>query len=116
MAIQPQILIRDMPRSPALETYITKKINKLSQFCDDIMHCDVEVFQAQKHNHTGKLYQTRIAISVPNSEFAVNHHVDEDVYVSMRDSFKAARRQLQEYMEKRRGDVKTHRKPPEDLS
>jgi cold shock CspA family protein len=40
------------------------------------------------------------------------HQAHEDVYVALRDAFNAARRQLEDYVRKRRGKVKTHETVP----
>jgi ribosome-associated translation inhibitor RaiA len=55
-------------------------------------------------------------IGVPGSEIVVNRDHAEDVYVALRDAFDAAKRQLEDYARKIRGDVKTHqpkRRPEE---
>lgn len=108
MSLTPQIIFRDIPKSVSLETQIRNKISKLTLFCDEIMHCDIELSQTQKNANNGKLYQSRISISVPGKEIVVNHKLNEDAYVCIRDAFNAARRQLQDYMRKKRGQVKTH--------
>jgi ribosomal subunit interface protein len=108
MAFVPRITIRDIPHSEALEAYITKKADKLYNYCNRIMQCSVVVDQAQKHKHQGKLYNARIDITVPGSELAVNHAIDEDVYVAVRKAFDALRSQLVSFTAKQRGDVKTH--------
>ena len=55
----------------------------------------------------------RIDITVPDEELVVSrdpakHHAHEDVYVVIRDAFDAARRQLQDYNNKRQQHVKHH--------
>ena len=40
------------------------------------------------------------------------HHAHEDPYVTLRDTFNAAQRQLEDYVRKLRGKVKTHETPP----
>jgi len=40
------------------------------------------------------------------------NHAHEDIYVAIRDSFRAMTRMLEEHERKRRGDVKTHEAPP----
>jgi cold shock CspA family protein len=40
------------------------------------------------------------------------HHAHEDVYVAVRDAFKAVRRQMQDRQRLRRGDVKPHAEAP----
>jgi cold shock CspA family protein len=38
----------------------------------------------------------------------VNHEAHEDVYVAVRDAFDAAKRQLEDYGRRQRGDIKAH--------
>jgi len=61
-----------------------------------------------KHHQQGKQFNVRIDIGVPGSEIVVNRDHAEDVYVALRDAFDAAKRQLEDYARKMRGDVKTH--------
>lgn len=108
MQVPPQITIRDMEHSDALETHIRDKVNKLDEFFDRIMSCRVVVEMPHKHHHQGKQFNVRIDIGVPGSELLVNRDHAEDVYVALRDAFDAAKRQLEDYARKMRGDVKTH--------
>lgn len=103
-----QITICDLPESPALETHIRKKALKLDQFYHRINSCRIVLTIPQKHKHNGKLYCVRIDITVPGKELVVNRKLDQDVYVAIRNAFKAVERQLESYARKRRGDVKTH--------
>jgi ribosomal subunit interface protein len=116
MQIPPQITIRDIPHSDALETHIRDKVNKLDEFFDRIMSCRVVVEMPHKHHHQGKHFNVRLDIGVPGSELVVNRDHAEDVYIALRDAFDAAKRQLEDYARKIRGDVKTHqpkRRPAE---
>ena len=108
MQIPPQITIRDMEHSDALETHIRDKVNKLDEFFDRIMSCRVVVEMPHKHHHQGKHFNVRLDIGVPGSELVVNRDHAEDVYIALRDAFDAAKRQLEDYARKMRGDVKTH--------
>ena len=103
-----QITIRDIPFSPAIETHIRKKAEKLSQFYDRISSCRVVIELPQKHKHQGKEYNIRIDITVPGKELVSTRKHDEDIYVVIRDAFKAIERQLEEHSRKRHGRVKTH--------
>ena len=112
-----QITFRDIPRSDALEADIREKAAKLDQFYEKIMACRVIVEAPHGHHHKGKLYHVRIDLTVPRGELIVkrgpsDHHAHEDPYVAVRDAFKAARRQLQDYARKQRGEIKTHEPPP----
>ena len=103
-----QIVIRDMPVSPALETKIRQKAQKLSKHYDHINSCHVVIEIPQKHQRKGKLFNVRIDLTVPGNEIVVNRKMSEDVHVAIRDAFEAATRKLDSYASKRRGDVKHH--------
>jgi len=108
MQIPLQITIRDMGHSEALETHIRDKVNKLEEFFNHIMSCRVVVDVPHKHHHQGKQFNVRIDIGVPGNEIVVNRDHAEDVYVALRDAFDAAKRQLEDYARKMRGDIKAH--------
>lgn len=113
MQIPLQITLRDMPASPAVETRIREKAEKLNRHFDRIMGCRVVVEMPQRHKHQGKLHCVHIDLTVPGSEIAVNRVENEDVYVAIRDAFSAAQRQLDDYAARQRGDVKSHRNSQE---
>ncbi len=108
MQIPLQITIRDMEHSAELDAHIRAKAQKLDEFFDHITSCRVVVEMPHKHHHQGKQFNVRIDIGVPGSEIVVNHDHHEDVYVALRDAFDAAKRQLEDYARKIRGDIKTH--------
>jgi len=108
MQIPMQITIRDIEHSEVLETHIREKAKKLDEFFNHIMSCRVVVEMPHKHHHQGKQYNVRIDIGVPGNEIVVNRDHSEDVYIALRDAFDAAKRQLEDYARKVRGDIKTH--------
>ena len=103
-----QITIRDIEHSDALETHIREKAGKLEEFFDRIISCKVVVEMPHKHHNQGKHFNVRVDILVPGNEIVVNRDRSEDVYVALRDAFDAAKRQLEDYSRKIRGDVKKH--------
>lgn len=103
-----QITVKDIPISPAIETAIRKRAEKLSRFYSRISSCRVVIELPQKHKHQGKIFNVRIDITVPGKELVVTRKQDQDIYVAIRDAFDAISRQLEEHSRKRRGDVKTH--------
>lgn len=112
-----QITFRDIPRSDAVEAKIREKVAKLDEFYDQIMACHVVIEAPHGHHHQGYLFHVRIDLTVPNGEIVINrdpkeHHAHEDAYVAIRDAFDAARRKLQDFARKQRGDVKVHETPP----
>lgn len=108
MQIPMQITLRDVEHSEALETHIRDKVNKLDEFFAHIMSCRVTVEVPHKHHRQGKQFNVRIDIGVPGGEIVVNHDHSEDVYVALRDAFDAAKRRLEDYARKIRGDTKKH--------
>lgn len=108
MQRQLQILFRNMPQSDAVETHIREKVEKLESFYSNIIGTKASVEIAGKHKHQGNLFNVRLDITVPCSELVVNRDMHEDVYVALRDAFDAAKRQLEDYARRQRGDTKTH--------
>jgi len=111
-----QITFRDMDPSAAIEERIREKATKLDTVYDRIMSCRVVIQAPHRHHHKGKLYNVHIDLTVPQGELIVSrdpkdNHAHEDVYVAIRDAFRAAERQLEDYARRQRGLVKTHETP-----
>jgi ribosomal subunit interface protein len=100
-----------MPRSPALEASIREKAAGLEEFHPRITRCHVTVEESGKHQHQGRRFTVRIDVRVPGREIAVTHEHHEDVFVALRDAFDAAKRQLEDVVREKRGDVKVHAVP-----
>lgn len=112
MQIPLQITFRNMPLSEAIEAKITEKAAKLDKYFSRIMSCRVVVEESQRRQHQGKLFSVHIDITVPGKELAVTREENEDPYVAVRDAFNTASRRLEEHGRQKRGEVKTHEKPP----
>ena len=116
MAIPLQITFRHREPSLALEARIRELAGRLDRFSAHVMRCHVVVEPPAHHQRQGFLYDFRIGIALADGEIAIRHahpldHAHEDPYVALRDAFRAARRQLEDYERKRRGDVKRHSEP-----
>ncbi|MGQ0635981.1 MAG: HPF/RaiA family ribosome-associated protein [Planctomycetaceae bacterium] len=113
MAFPVQISFHGLDRSEALEADVRKHAMKLEEFSDRITSCHVVLEKPHKHHRQGNTYHVRIRVAVPRRELVVDRepeadHAHEDPYVTVRDAFKAMRRQLEDYAREIRGDVKTH--------
>lgn len=98
-----QIIFHHLAHSDAIEARIREKVKRLEKFFPRIISVRVVVEQAFKRHHQGNLYQVRIDLAVPGEEIIVDRSsrhdpAHEDVYVAIRDSFRAARRQLEDYV------------------
>jgi ribosomal subunit interface protein len=113
----PSITFRDIDSSEAVESKLRKRIDRLERYSSEIISCQVVVETPHRARKKGKIYKVSIDLTVPGDEIVVNrnpedNHSHEDVYVAIRDAFDAAERQLKEYAERRRGDVKRPNQPP----
>ena len=111
-----QITFRHMEPSPALEARIRQRAEELDQFFDRITSCRVVVESAHRRQQQGKLFEVRVALTVPGNEIVVGrepgiNHAHEDAHVAVRDAFDAARRLLEDHVRRRRGEAKTHAVP-----
>lgn len=117
MQLPLEITFHNTDPSPSMEAEIRRRAEKLEQFAADIVSCRVTVEAPHKHHRQGRLFRVGIDVRLPGTEIVVNrdpseHHAHEDVYVAIRDAFRAARRQVQDAVRRRRGDVKNHDVPP----
>ena len=112
-----QVHLLDMEPSPAVEDRIRRWSGRLSRYSDDIQNCQVWVESPHGHHRKGDLYGVRIRLTVPGEEIAVElQPSEEDVHLAIRKGFEAARRKLQDYERRRRGQVKAHPRARGDVS
>jgi cold shock CspA family protein/ribosome-associated translation inhibitor RaiA len=135
MILPVQISFRNMKPSEAVEARVREEVAKLETFYKGIMHCRVVVELPHRHHKSGDLYHVRIDMTVPGAELVVKrepslqaslrqvdtekqsksyeaHAAHKDVFVVIRDAFKEARRQLQDYARRMRGQTKAHVSQP----
>jgi ribosomal subunit interface protein len=103
-----QITQHNLSLSDVAEQRIRSQVAKLEQFCGRIISCHVTVDAPHHHKHKGECYDVKITIAVPGEELVIRHEPDEDLYVAIRDAFDAARRKLQEHVERRSGEARLH--------
>lgn len=114
MKLPLQITFRDMAPLPSLEADIRRRAAKLDQFAPDLMSCHVVVEATGNRHHQGHRYSVTIDARVHGGEiFTGDHHGHEHFEVALRGAFSAMGRRLEDYVRKRRGQVKSHPvKPP----
>jgi ribosomal subunit interface protein len=113
-----QITFKEMEPSEAVERWVRENAAKLEKFYEPIVHCQVVIEAPHRHSHHGGLYEIRIDLTVPGNEIVVSHQgprnqAHQDIYVALRDAFRAARRQLQDVRRKQRREVKRHDGAPQ---
>jgi ribosome-associated translation inhibitor RaiA len=108
-----QVTFRQMPASPSVESHIREQVQELEHFSDRITRCRVLVEAPSAHHAHGGLYRVRVELALPESRIVVGgapptapEH--EDLFVALRDVFRAARRRLEDHTRRVRGEVKSH--------
>lgn len=117
MRIPLQITFHGIDHSDAVEERVREKVGKLEQLYDRITSCRVAI-EAHHRNtsnlhHKGEPFHIRLDLTLPGTELVVKRdpkdsHVNEDIFVALRDAFQALERQLKEFVARQRGDVKAH--------
>lgn len=116
MSLPIEIIFHNMDKSEAVEARVREKSEHLEKLDERLTSCRVTIEAPHKSHRKGNIYQVRIQLDVPQGPIVVSHepgdiHAHKDVYLAIRDAFHAAERQLKEYRQKLRGDVKTHEVP-----
>lgn len=114
MDIPLEIAFHNMPSSDALEAEIRERVAKLERLYDRLTGCRVSIEALHKQHRTGNVYEVHIDMLVPGAELAVSKqpqrakekYASPDIHTSIRDAFKAAERQLKEFKQQQRGEVK----------
>lgn len=106
MKLPLQITARNFDLPDAFREDILERAEKLDEFYARIMRCRVVVETPHRHSHEGIKYNVHIDITVPGAELVVKREPSEDLNVAIRDAFDAARRKLEDFARKQRGDVK----------
>lgn len=112
-----QITFHGIDHSEAVEQRIREKVAKLEQLYDRITSCRVVIEMHHKNtsnlHHKGEPFHIRLDLTLPGAELVVKHdpkesHINEDIFVALRDAFQAMERQLKDFLARQRGDVKAH--------
>ncbi len=102
-----QITFRNMDASAAMDARVRTLVARLEKFSADVMSCHVIIEAPSGRQQQGALFRVRIDMTVPHGKIAAgeSHRLDhshEDPYVALRDAFRAARRNLEDYERRRR--------------
>lgn len=101
--------------SKRVESLIRKRTDKLERFYDRLTSCRVVIDKPAKSQKNGTPFKVRIHIGVPGQEITIDRQQETDIIAAVHSAFDAATRKLQEYARTRRGEVKTHSVPAEQI-
>jgi len=126
-----QITFRNVKPSLSIEECIRAETDKVDNLYNRVMGCRVAIEMPHRHHKNGSSYRIRIGLTVPGEEIVVKRepslrqrarqlgetgikkHLEtksshKDLRIAIKDAFKAASRQLEDYARRQRGDVKSH--------
>lgn len=107
MPIAVSVTFRNMDPSPSLESFIRRWAERLERVDPRVQSCDVTVEIPHHRHQQGNHFKVQLMIAVPGKQIAISRdpgddNAHEDVRVAVRDSFRAARRQLEAHVQRLR--------------
>jgi ribosome-associated translation inhibitor RaiA len=111
MQVPLQIKFRFMEPTAFLEARVREQCHKLQRFAEYVTSCRVIIDAEHGQHKKDKLYRVIIDITLPGEEIITSHYpaqdqAHENVNVAIRDAFDAARHQLEDYVRRRRANMK----------
>lgn len=106
MKLPLQIAARGVELGSETESLIRQHAEKLDRYYDRIMGMRVMVEVPQRQMGAPIVHNVHIDITVPGGEVVVKRQAHPQLHTAIQRAFEAARRQLQEYARRQRGDVK----------
>src|SRR5271157_6626861 len=112
-----QITFHNLPHSKVIESAIQEAADRLEDTHDRITSCRVIVDQPHRHHKEGNLFQVRIDLKMPGAELVVKREhagtlASGDLSLVIQDAFEEMQGQIEEFVNRRRGFVKTHEDLP----
>ena len=107
------ISYRNIEPSESIEDAVRSHATRLEKFCSSLISTRVLLETPHRRGQKGQHHHVRIEMAVPGNDLIVSHdpgdvEAHEDLSVATRDAFRAARRELEDYSQKRRHQVKRH--------
>jgi cold shock CspA family protein len=107
------IWFHNLPHSAATERAIQEAATRLEDLHSRIVSCRVVVDQPHRHHQEGNLLQVRIDLKLPGGELVVKRETADtqangDLRLAVHEAFEELQRQLDAFLGRRRGFVKTH--------
>lgn len=103
-----RLAFRRLRPAPGIAELIRDKVSWLGQFCSHIIGCKVMVTVPHRRHAHGNHYAVRVTLAVPHATITVNrepplNRTHEGLYAAIQDAFDAARRKLEDHVQRRRG-------------
>jgi len=101
-----QITFHGIPASEAAEREVRRWVADIEEVFPRLVSCRVSIEIPHQHQQRGRLYRVQVDLGIPGAHLIAGRNADgdpahEDVYVAIRDAFRAARRQLEGQVRRR---------------
>ncbi len=114
-----EITFHGLDSSEAMEARIREKVAKLERLYDRMTGCRVSVEAQHRQHRTGNVFNVNIEMSVPGETLVVSkaphraheRYAEPGLVQVMNEAFRTAERQLIDFKQKLRGEVKPHDEP-----
>ena len=118
MKVPLEMTFRGVEETDEIKDLIAKKVTKLEEICDYIIRCRVAVEVPHHHQRSGNPYRVVVEIKVPHRHDIIVRResgqgdMHEPLPSVVRRAFEAARRELQELVDRQHGLIKSHLEEP----
>lgn len=111
-----QVRYHGLEPSGVLSEVIEERLMGLEHVYQHITDCSVAIEQRNHRRRKGNTLRVTIELRVPGTEIIVSREHPQDLthddpLIVLRDAFDAAKRRLQDYAQRMRGEVKVHDNP-----
>ncbi len=100
--MQMKVSFRGMSASPGIEALVEDWAMRLQAVYGRLQRCEVVVDAPHRRRRHGDPCSVRVSLGVPGGQLDVRHEPgpgdDTDIYLAVRDAFRAARRRLEDHV------------------
>ena len=120
MQITPEVIFKDLDRTPWVEELIAERMAHLEKFSQEITRCHVTLSHEQGSHRKGNRYSVMVEVRLPKHDLAVKKHkqiveMQTQLPAVINEAFGAIERQLKRTMALRRREAKVHNGQPHGM-
>jgi len=121
MQVAPEVIFKDVERTPWVEEFVAERLGHLEKFSPDITRCHVTLAREQGSHRKGNRYSVMVEVRMPRQhDLAVRKQkqirdMQTQLPAVINEAFGAIEKQLKKTMALRRHEEKTHDAEPRGL-
>src|SRR3954454_23864659 len=121
MQVAPEVIFKDVDRTPWVENYVAERLGHLEKFAHDITSCHVTLSREQSSHRKGNRYSVMVEVRVPRQhDLAVRKQkqirdMRTQLPAIINEAFGAIETQLKRTVARRRRDEKLHNGQPHGM-